>query len=52
MYIKRDVICQIQRDFGWTYDKAVKYFNQIDEDMKQELDNEFHAEARKSFLED
>lgn len=52
MYIKKDVIYQIQRDFGWTKEKAEAYYNKIDEDMKQEIDNEYHAEAQKSFWED
>ena len=49
---RTDVIYQIQRDFGWTKEKAEKYYNQIDEDMKKEFYAEFHHEAKQSFWED
>ena len=47
-----DVIYQIQKDYGWTKEKATKYYNQIDEDMKKEYFAEFHSQAVKSFYED
>lgn len=49
---RENVIYQIQKDFGWTKEKAIKYYNQIDEDMKKEFEAEFHSEAKKSFWED
>ena len=49
---KDEVIKAIQSDFGWTKEKATKYYNQIDEDMKKEYYNGFKEQARRSFLED
>ncbi len=49
---KDDCIKAIQNDFGWTKEKAEKYYNQIDEDMKQEIVKGFREQAKRSFLED
>lgn len=49
---KDDCIKAIQNDFGWTKEKATKYYNQIDEDMKKEIYNGFKEQVKRSFLED
>lgn len=49
---KDDCIKAIQNDFGWTKEKAEKYYNQIDYDMKKEIYNGFKEQAKRSFLED
>ena len=49
---KEEVIKAIQNDFGWSREKAIKYYNQIDEDMKKEIYNGFKEQAKRSFLED
>ena len=52
MYIKEHVITQIQKDYGYSRQKATEFYNKIDDDMRVEFDNEYHAEAKKSFWED
>ena len=52
MYNKEKVIYQIQRDFGFTRQKALDYYNKIDDEMRAEFNAEYYAEARKSFWED
>jgi len=49
---REDCIKAIQADFGWNKEKATKYYNQIDEDMKKEIVEGFYSQAEKSFWED
>lgn len=51
-FIKRDVIRQIQKDYGYTYEQALDFYNRIDDECRAEFDAEYHAEARKAFYED
>ena len=52
MYIKRNVIAQIQKDYGYNYKQAEDFYNKIDDECRAEFDAEYYAEARKSFYED
>lgn len=52
MYNKEKVIYQIQRDYGFTRQKAVDFFNKIDNETREEFDREYYSEAKKSFWED
>ena len=51
MYIKRNVIAQIQKDYGYNYKQAEDFYNKIDDECRAEFDAEYYAEARKSFYE-
>ena len=52
MFIKENVIKQIQKDYGYTRKQALDFYDRIDDDMRIEFDAEYYAEARKSFYED
>ena len=52
MYIKRNVIAQIQKDYGYNYKQAEDFYNKIDDECRAEFDAEYYAESRKSFYED
>lgn len=52
MYIKRNVIAQIQKDYGYNYKQAEDFYNKIDDECRAEFDAEYYTEARKSFWED
>lgn len=52
MYIKRNVIAQIQKDYGYNYKQAEDFYNKIDDECRAEFDAEYYAEAKKSFWED
>lgn len=52
MFIKENVIRQIQKDYGYTRKDALDFYNRIDDEMREEFDKEYYAEARKAFYED
>ena len=52
MFIKENVITQIQKDYGYTRKQALDFYNKIDDECRKEFDDEYQAEARKSFWED
>ena len=52
MYNKEKVITQIQKDYGYTRQQALNFYNKIDDETRAEFDAEYYAEARKSFWED
>ena len=52
MFIKENVITQIQKDYGYTRKQALDFYNRIDDEMRTEFDAEYYAEARKAFYKD
>lgn len=52
MYIKRNVITQIQKDYGYNYKQALDFYNRIDDECRAKFDAEYYAEAKKAFWED
>lgn len=52
MYIKEKVIIQIQKDYGYTRQQAIDFYNKIDDETREEFEKEYYSEIYKSFLED
>jgi hypothetical protein len=52
MFIKENVIRQIQKDYGYTRKQALDFYDRIDNECRAEFNAEYYAEARKSFYED
>lgn len=52
MFIKENVIRQIQKDYGYTRQQAQDFYDRIDDECREEFDAEYYAEARKAFWED
>lgn len=52
MFIKENVITQIQKDYGYTHKQALDFYDRIDDECRAEFNAEYYAEARKSFYED
>ena len=52
MFIKENVIAQIQKDYGYARKQALNFYDRIDDECRAEFNAEYYAEARKSFYED
>lgn len=52
MFIKENVIRQIQKDYGYSRKQALNFYDRIDDETRKEFDIEYYAEAKKAFWED